>query len=35
MDEVIYERTPGGNQLRLSKWLPGAEPGTSGEEKEV
>ena len=33
MDEVSYERIPGGNQLRLSKWLPGVKPGNAGESE--
>ena len=33
MDEVCYERVPGGNQLRLSKQLPGSQRGGEGKEK--
>jgi anti-sigma regulatory factor (Ser/Thr protein kinase) len=35
MDEVCYERTPRGNQLRLSKRLPGAKPAAEGREKKI
>lgn len=31
MDEVCYERVPGGNQLRLCKLLPAAKAGAKGE----
>lgn len=35
MDEVCYERVPGGNQLRLSKRLPAAKTGAEGEGKDI
>ena len=33
MDEVRYERVPGGNRLTLSKRLPASGSGAEGEEK--
>ncbi len=35
MDEVCYERVPGGNQVRLSKRLPTARTGAEGEGKKI
>ena len=34
MDEVYYERVPGGNQVRLSKRLPAARTFAEGERKD-
>jgi anti-sigma regulatory factor (Ser/Thr protein kinase) len=33
MDDVCYERVPGGNQLKLNKRLPAAKTGVRGKEK--
>ena len=35
MDEVCYDRVPGGNRLRLTKRLPAAGAGPQGEGKEI
>jgi anti-sigma regulatory factor (Ser/Thr protein kinase) len=35
MDEVCYEQVPGGNQVRLTKRLPGAGTGTGGDGKDL
>jgi anti-sigma regulatory factor (Ser/Thr protein kinase) len=35
MDDVCYERTPEGNQLRLTKRLPAARTGAAGKGKDL
>ncbi len=35
MDEVSYERLPGGNQVRLTKWLPTAGTCAEGAEEDI